>query len=44
MTVEAPPMRTGLENPSTDNKRHLLNGQIESTLNETLDRLCRPAN
>lgn len=43
MAVTTPPMPTELEEPSTANKRDLLNGQIESTLNETLDRLCRPA-
>ncbi|MFF2347024.1 serine hydrolase domain-containing protein [Pseudarthrobacter sp. NPDC058119] len=44
MTVTTPPMPTEFEDPSTANKRDLLNGQIESTLNETLDRLCTPAN
>jgi D-alanyl-D-alanine carboxypeptidase len=43
MTVTVPPMPTDLEDPSTARKRDLLNGQIESTLNETLDRLCLPA-
>jgi len=43
MTVTVPPMPTDLEDPSTQNKRELLNGQIESTLNETLDRICKPA-
>jgi D-alanyl-D-alanine carboxypeptidase len=44
MTVTTPPMPTEFEDPSSQNKRDLLNGQIESTLNETLDRLCQPAN
>lgn len=42
MTVTTPPMPSGFEDPSTADKRDLLNGQIESTLNETLDRLCTP--
>jgi D-alanyl-D-alanine carboxypeptidase len=37
-------MPAGFEDPSTENQRDLLHGQIESTLNGTLDRLCRPAN
>ena len=40
MTVTTPPMPTELEDPSRKNRRDLLNGQIESTLNEALDRLC----
>ncbi|WP_306922893.1 serine hydrolase domain-containing protein [Arthrobacter globiformis] len=43
MTVTTPPMPTEFEDPSSQNKRDLMNGQIESTLNETLDRLCEPA-
>ena len=43
MTVTTPPMPTELEDESSQNRRELLNGQIESTLNETLDRLCEPA-
>ncbi|MGN7148607.1 serine hydrolase domain-containing protein [Arthrobacter sp. SAFR-179] len=43
MTVTTPPMPTGLEDPSTQDKRDLLHGQIESTLNEALDRICKPA-
>lgn len=43
MTVTTPPMPTEFEDPSSQNKRDLLNGQIESTLNETLDRLCEAA-
>ena len=43
MTVTMPPLPTELEDESTQNKRELVNGQIESTLNETLDRLCEPA-
>jgi D-alanyl-D-alanine carboxypeptidase len=43
MTVTMPPMPTEFEDPSSQNKRDLMNGQIESSLNETLDRLCRPA-
>ncbi|MGN7252424.1 MULTISPECIES: serine hydrolase domain-containing protein [unclassified Arthrobacter] len=40
MTVTTPPLPTELEDEASQNKRDLLNGQIESTLNETLDRLC----
>jgi D-alanyl-D-alanine carboxypeptidase len=40
MTVTMPPLPTELEDESSQNKRDLLNSQIESTLNETLDRLC----
>ncbi|MFE4544071.1 serine hydrolase domain-containing protein [Arthrobacter sp. NPDC056727] len=43
MTVTTPPMPTQLEEPSSGNRRDLLNGQIESTLNEALDRLCQAA-
>lgn len=43
MTVTTPPLPTELEDPSSQNKRDLLNDQIESTLNETLDRLCEAA-
>jgi D-alanyl-D-alanine carboxypeptidase len=43
MTVTTPPMRAELEVPSSEYWRDLLNGQIESTLNETLDRLCEAA-
>jgi D-alanyl-D-alanine carboxypeptidase len=43
MTVTTPPMPTEFEDPSSENRRDLLNGQIESTLNETLDRLCQSA-
>ncbi|MBX7444317.1 MULTISPECIES: serine hydrolase [unclassified Arthrobacter] len=43
MTVTAPPMPGEVEDPSTADRRDLLNGQIESTLNEALDRLCEPA-
>ena len=43
MTVTTPPMPTEFEDPTIQNKRDLLNGQIESTLNETLDRLCEAA-
>ena len=42
MTVTTPPMPTDIGDPSTANKRDLINGQIESALNETLDRLCTP--
>ncbi|WP_138419277.1 serine hydrolase domain-containing protein [Sinomonas gamaensis] len=41
MTVAVPPMPTELEDPSADSRRNLLSGQIESALNETLDRLCK---
>ncbi|WP_306901584.1 serine hydrolase [Arthrobacter sp. B1I2] len=44
MTVTTPPMPTELEDPSTQDKRDYLNGRIESTLNEALDRICSPAN
>ena len=44
MTVTTPPMPTELEDPSTQDKRDYLNDRIESTLNETLDRICKPAN
>jgi D-alanyl-D-alanine carboxypeptidase len=44
MSLTTPPLPTEFEDPSSQNKRELLNGQIESTLNETLDRLCRPVN
>jgi D-alanyl-D-alanine carboxypeptidase len=44
MTVIMPPLPTEFEDPSSRDRRDLLNGQIESTLNETLDRLCEPAN
>jgi D-alanyl-D-alanine carboxypeptidase len=43
MTVTTPPLPTPLEDESTGNKRELLSGQIQSTHNETLDRLCAPA-
>jgi D-alanyl-D-alanine carboxypeptidase len=43
MTVTTPPMPTEFEDPSSQNKRDLLNGQIESSFNETLDRLCEAA-
>lgn len=43
MTVTTPPMPTELEDESSGNRRDLLNGQIESTLNEALDRLCQAA-
>jgi D-alanyl-D-alanine carboxypeptidase len=42
MTVTTPPLPTEFEDESSQSKRELLNGQIESTLNETLDRLCDP--
>ena len=40
MIVMTPLMPTELEDQSSKDKRDLLNGQTESTLNETLDRLC----
>ncbi|MFF2344669.1 serine hydrolase domain-containing protein [Pseudarthrobacter sp. NPDC058119] len=43
MTITTPPLPTELEDESTQNKRELLVGQIESTLNEALDRLCASA-
>ncbi|MHC6594377.1 serine hydrolase domain-containing protein [Arthrobacter sp. C152] len=43
MTVTSPPMPGDVEDPSTTDRRDLLNGQIESTLNEALDRLCQRA-
>jgi D-alanyl-D-alanine carboxypeptidase len=36
-------MPAGFEDPTTENQRDLLHGQIESTLNETLDRICKPS-
>jgi len=42
MTVTVPPLPTGLEDPAGDEKRNLMNGQMESTLDEALDRLCKP--
>ncbi|NUS35268.1 MAG: beta-lactamase family protein [Pseudarthrobacter sp.] len=42
MTVTTPPMPSEFEDASTADRRDLLNGQIESTLNEALDRLCQP--
>ncbi|MFP3462977.1 hypothetical protein R5O87_19260 [Arthrobacter globiformis] len=43
MTATTPPIPSESEDPSNQNKRELLNGQVESSLNETLDRLCAPA-
>jgi D-alanyl-D-alanine carboxypeptidase len=43
MTVTMPPLPTELEDESSYSTRELVNDQIESTLNETLDRLCEPA-
>lgn len=43
MTVTVPPLPTGLEDPAGEEKRNFMNGQIESSLNEALDRLCKPA-
>ncbi|MDQ0118670.1 hypothetical protein J2T22_001856 [Pseudarthrobacter defluvii] len=40
MTVTTPPLPSPLEDESAGNKRELLSGQIQPTLNETLDRLC----
>lgn len=40
LTVTTPPLPTLLGDESTGNKRELPSGQIQSTLNETLDRLC----
>lgn len=40
MTVTMPPLPSDLEDESSKNKRDPLNSQTESTLNETLDRLC----
>lgn len=42
MTVTVPPLPTGLEDPAAEGKRSDLNGRMESTLNEALDRICRP--
>lgn len=44
MTVTTPPMPAGFEDPSAQDKRDLLHHQIESNLNETLNRLCKQAN
>jgi D-alanyl-D-alanine carboxypeptidase len=43
MTVTVPPLPTGLEDPAGEEKRNFMNGQIESSLNDALDRLCKPA-
>ena len=43
MTVTVPPLPTGLEDPASEEKRSFLNGRMESTLNEALDRLCKLA-
>lgn len=43
MTVTTPSLPTELEGPSTGNRRDLLDSQVESSLNETLDRLCMSA-
>ncbi|MDQ0825607.1 D-alanyl-D-alanine carboxypeptidase [Arthrobacter sp. B2I5] len=43
MTVTVPPLPTGLEDPASEEKRSFMNGRMESTLNEALDRLCMPA-
>lgn len=42
MTVTTPPMPTELEDPSTQDKRYDLNDRIETSLNEALDRICKP--
>jgi D-alanyl-D-alanine carboxypeptidase len=44
MTVVVPPLPTEMEDPDAGSKRELFHGQMESTLNETLDRLCQPPN
>lgn len=41
MTLVPPALPTELEDSSTEAKRELYGGQIESALNETLDRLCQ---
>lgn len=41
MTVVPPVIPSDIEDPSTQAKRDLYMGQMESTLNETLDRLCQ---
>lgn len=43
MTITTPPLPTEREDEDSQNSRQLLGGQIESTLNETLDRLCASA-
>lgn len=43
MSVTVPPLPTGLEDPAGEEKRNFMNGRMESSLNEALDRLCRPA-
>jgi D-alanyl-D-alanine carboxypeptidase len=43
MAVTRPPLPTDLEDESSYRKRGLVNEQIESSLNETLDRLFVPA-
>jgi D-alanyl-D-alanine carboxypeptidase len=42
LTVTTPPMPTELEDPSTQDKRYDLNDRIETSLNEALDRICKP--
>ncbi len=44
MTVTSPPLPTELEDPSSQNVRKLLNGQIENSLNQALDQLCKSSN
>lgn len=41
MTVVPPVIPSDVEDPSTQSKRDLYQVQMESTLNETLDRLCQ---
>lgn len=41
MTVVPPVIPPESEDPSAANTRDLIRGQLESTLNETLDRLCQ---
>jgi D-alanyl-D-alanine carboxypeptidase len=43
MTVIMPPLPTDLEDECSFSKRRLVNDQVESSLNETLDRLCVPS-
>ena len=43
MTVAVPPLPTGFEDPAAEGKRSDLNRRMESTLNESLDRICKPS-
>lgn len=44
MTLVPPALPTESEDSASDSRRDLFRGQMESTLNETLDRLCQRPN